>query len=166
MGFVRDRWGNAGEEGLGEEFGMHDAQTPVEEGANGRAGRSIGDLTKQLSRDASALVRGELELARMEVAAKAKRLAVGAALVVAAVVLGLVVLGALSAAAIMALMSTFAGWLSALIFAGVVLVVVAVLAKVGVSRLRAGASPVPERVVESVKEDVQWVKTRAQPGLK
>jgi hypothetical protein len=50
------------------------------------------------------------------------------------------------------------GW-AALIVAGVWAVLAAVLAVVGRGKLKA-FSPKPERTIETVKEDVQWVKTR------
>ena len=37
-----------------------------------------------------------------------------------------------------------------------------VLALVGKSRVEAGTPPVPEEAVESVKEDVEWAKTKAK----
>jgi uncharacterized membrane protein len=142
---------------------MHETNHGATTDANGH--RSIGDLTKQLSRDATELIRAELDLAKLEVSAKAKRSAMGAALLAGAAVFVLVVVGSLAAAAIAALSTAVATWLAALIVAGAALAIMLVLAMVGVSRLRAGTPPVPENAVESVKEDVQWVKTRAKSGL-
>ena len=50
------------------------------------------------------------------------------------------------------------GW-AALIVAGVWLVIAAVLALVGRNKMK-NFSPKPERTIETVKEDVQWAKTR------
>jgi hypothetical protein len=50
------------------------------------------------------------------------------------------------------------GW-AALIVAGVWAVVAGVLALLGRSKLKA-FNPKPERTIETVKEDVQWAKTR------
>jgi hypothetical protein len=40
-------------------------------------------------------------------------------------------------------------------------VLASVLAMLGRNRIRAAAPPVPEQTVETVKEDVEWAKTRA-----
>ena len=44
----------------------------------------------------------------------------------------------------------------------VVIVVIAVLALTGKSKVQAATPPMPEQATESVKEDVRWAKTRAQ----
>jgi hypothetical protein len=50
------------------------------------------------------------------------------------------------------------GW-AAVVVAGVWAVIAAVLAVIGRSRLKK-FNPKPERTIETVKEDVQWAKTR------
>jgi hypothetical protein len=42
--------------------------------------------------------------------------------------------------------------------------VAGVLALQGKSKVAQATPPVPEQATESVKEDVQWAKTRAQSG--
>ena len=39
-----------------------------------------------------------------------------------------------------------------------------VMALMGKSKVKQATPPVPEQTTESVKEDVQWAKTRAQAG--
>ena len=60
--------------------------------------RSVGDLTKQLSRDMSELVRREVELAKTEIAAKVRMLGTGTGLIAAAGILAVAMLGAIVAA--------------------------------------------------------------------
>jgi hypothetical protein len=55
-------------------------------------------------------------------------------------------------------------WLAALIAALVWAAVAAVFALQGRGKVREAAPPVPEQAQESVKEDVQWAKTRARSG--
>ena len=143
-----------------------DADTTATSHGVGGDSRSIGDLTKQVSRDATALVRAELALAKAEVGEKAAQSGMGLALLCVAAVVALAAVGALTAAAIMALTLVLAGWLSALIVAAAGFVIVGIVAKLGVTRLWAVASPLPEQTVESLKEDVQWVKQHAKSGLK
>jgi MFS family permease len=126
--------------------------------------RSVAELTKELSRDVSELVRKELMLAKAETTQKARRLGVGLGLIAAGAVCGLVVLGALTAAAIMALDIAVADWAAALIVAAIVGVITAVLVLSGLKSVRRATPPTPTDTVDSVKEDVAWVKTRAKSG--
>jgi uncharacterized membrane protein YqjE len=130
----------------------------------GRDDRSVSDLTKELLRDVSELVRREVDLAKVELAEKVKKLGTGIGLAVVGAVLLLVALGALTATAIVALATTLATWLAALIVTIVVGVIGAIVLMMGMRVLRRGTPPVPEQTVESVKEDIAWVKTRAKSG--
>ncbi|HEY7258595.1 MAG TPA: phage holin family protein [Gaiellales bacterium] len=129
-----------------------------------RDDRSVSELTKELLRDVSALVRRELDLAKAELAEKVRQLGLGIGLAAAGAVLLLVALGALTATAIIALATAMDTWLAALIVTIVVAVAGAIVALMGVRVLRRGAPPVPDQTVESVKEDIAWVKTRAKSG--
>ncbi|MBW0116679.1 phage holin family protein [Pseudonocardia abyssalis] len=119
---------------------------------------STGELVTRLSSQVTELVRGELELARTELAEKGKRAGLGAGLAGAGGVVALYGVGALVAAAIAGLSLVLDVWLAALIVAVVVLVVAGVLALVGRSQIRKAVPPVPERTVESVGHDVDTVK--------
>lgn len=128
--------------------------------------RSLGDLTRQFSQDAARLVRSEVDLAKAELAAKARGFVVGGALVGAGAVLFLVVLGGLAAAGMLALHLVVSAWLSALIVSVAVGVVGAILVLVGLKSIRRSTPPVPTATVESVKEDVAWAKTQAKSGIR
>jgi uncharacterized protein (DUF58 family) len=82
----------------------------------------------------------------------------------AAGVVGLYAVGALTAAVILALSLAMAGWLAALIVAVLYAAVAGALALSGKSNVQRGVPPVPERTVETVKEDVEVTKRRAQEG--
>ena len=126
--------------------------------------RSVAELTKELVRDVSELVRRELDLAKAELAEKARNLGRGIGFAAAGAVLLLVTLGALTATAIIALATAMDTWLAALIVTIVVGVIGTVVLLVGIKTLRRGTPPVPDQTVESVKEDIAWVKTRAKSG--
>jgi uncharacterized membrane protein YqjE len=128
--------------------------------------RPIGDLLKQLSEETTTLVRQELELAKAEVSEKGKKAGTGAGMFGGAGVSALLGLGAITAAAIAALDTAMPTWLAALIVGVVWLAVAGVLALQGKNKVQEAAPPVPEQATESVKEDVQWAKTRAQSGRK
>ena len=125
---------------------------------------SAAELVKQLSEQTSRLVRQEMELAKVELSQKGKRAGVGAGMFGAAGLFGLYALGALTAAAIAALATAVATWLAALIVAAVWGAIAGVMALTGKKQVQQAVPPVPEDTVESVKEDVQWTKARAQQG--
>ena len=54
--------------------------------------------------------------------------------------------------------------LAALIVFVVYVALASVFAVLGRSRIRKAAPPAPEQTIETVKEDVQWAKTRARSG--
>jgi polyferredoxin len=126
--------------------------------------RSIRELIDQLSEDARALVRAEVGVIRAELEEKLRRLAVGAALVAVAGVLGMLMLGAATATAIIALANVLATWLAALIVTAVFAVLAGIVLLVGLKILRRGVPPAPTESVDSIKEDVSWVKARARSG--
>jgi hypothetical protein len=125
---------------------------------------SASDLVRQLSDQTSRLVRHELELLKAELAIKGKQAGAGAGLFGGAGVFALFAFGALTAAAIAALATAMATWLAALIVAVVWAAIAGVAALTGKKKVEQALPPVPEDSVESVKEDVQWTKTRAQQG--
>jgi len=125
---------------------------------------SAGELVKQLSEQTSRLVRQEMELAKAELAIKGKRAGIGAGMFGTAGLLGLYAVGALITAAIAALATAVDTWLAALIVAVVLGAAAGVAALMGKNKVQEAMPPVPEDSVESVKEDVQWTKTRAQQG--
>ena len=122
------------------------------------------DLVRQLSDQTSRLIRQEMALARAELTVKGKQAGIGAGLFGGAGVFGLLALGALTATAIAALALAMDTWLAALIVTVVWAVVAGAMALLGKSRVQEALPPMPEDSVESVKEDVQWTKTRARQG--
>jgi hypothetical protein len=122
--------------------------------------RPVGDLVKQLAGQTSTLVRQEIDLAKAELAQKGQTAGKGAGLIGGAAVIGLLAAGALTACLILALAEVIPDWLAALVVAIVFGAIAAVLALQGRNRIRAAGPPVPEQTVDTVKEDVEWAKTR------
>jgi uncharacterized membrane protein YqjE len=125
---------------------------------------SASELVKQLSEQTSRLVRQEVDLAKVELSEKGKRAGIGAGMFGGAGVFGLYALGSLTAAAIAALATAVDTWLAALIVAVVWAAIAGVMALIGKKKVQQATPPLPEETVESVKEDVQWTKARAQQG--
>jgi hypothetical protein len=119
---------------------------------------------QRLSEQVSTLARKEVELAKVEVAEKGKRLGVGAGAFGAAGLVALFALGALTAALILALDSVVTGWLAALIVATVYGLTAGGLALGAKQKVEAGSPPVPERAIESTRLDVEAAKTGAKEG--
>jgi uncharacterized membrane protein YqjE len=134
------------------------------EASNGGRDQSMGELVKQLADQTSSLVRQEMELAKAELREKGKLAGMGAGAFGGAGLLGLFALGTLTAAAILGLATAVDGWLAALIVTAVYGAVAGVLALVGRTKVQAATPPIPEQTTESVKEDVEWTRTRAAQG--
>jgi uncharacterized membrane protein YqjE len=133
-----------------------------EQPVNDERERPTGELLKQLTDQTTRLVRQEIELAKLELQEKGKKAGVGAGMFGGAAALGLYALGALTATIILALATFLPGWVAALIVTVVYGAIAGVLALRGKSQVKEATPPVPEQAVETTKEDVRWVKTRAQ----
>ena len=126
--------------------------------------RPTGDLLKELSDHTTVLVQQEIALAKAELAEKGKKAGIGAGMFGGAGLFGVFAFAALTTCIIAVLESPLSLWLAALIVAVVYAAVAGVLALQGRNKVKAAVPPVPEQATESVKEDVQWAKTRAQSG--
>jgi len=120
--------------------------------------RPIGELLKELANETTTLVRQELDLAKAEMREKAGKAGPGFGMWGAAGVTALLALGSLTAFVILALDGTMPNWLAALIVGLVYAAIAGVLYVRGKQRVEEAGSPVPEKTIETVKEDVQWAK--------
>jgi hypothetical protein len=124
-----------------------------------REERSLGELFGQLSEDMSLLVRQELQLAKAEIAEKAARARKDA---ITTGLGGMVAyLGAFALVAAVILFLTqvvgIAAWLSALLVGAAVAAGGYFLLKRGIRDL-GNIDPKPRRTVQTVHDDIQWVK--------
>jgi hypothetical protein len=124
--------------------------------------RPVAELIRELSEQTSTLVHKELELAKLELAQKGERAGIGAGMFGSAGLVGLYAVGALTAAVVLLLATTMAGWLAALVVAVAYGLIAGGLALAGHSQIEQATPPVPEQATESVKEDVRWAKAKAQ----
>ena len=120
----------------------------------------MGELVKQLGEEVSTLVRQEIELARAEMTVKAKRAGVGLGELGSGGIAALFALGALTTCVIAALALVMPLWAAALIVAAVYGVIAAMLVVVGRRQLQEATPPVPERTQQTIKEDIEWARTR------
>jgi hypothetical protein len=120
--------------------------------------KSLGELLGELPGLLTSLVKDEIEGLKREITSRLAKLGVGAGLFVVAALLGFFALAVLITAAVLGLATVFAPWLAALIVAGVLLVIVAILVAVGLKSIKKGIPPVPEQTVDSLKKDVNAIK--------
>jgi uncharacterized membrane protein YqjE len=126
--------------------------------------RSTGDLLKELSDHTTTLVKQEIDLAKAELSEKGKKAGKGAGMFGGAGLFGVFSFAALTTCIIAALESPLNLWLAALIVAVAYAAIAGVLALQGRNKVQEAGPPVPEQATESVKEDVEWAKTRAKSG--
>jgi Putative Actinobacterial Holin-X, holin superfamily III len=118
----------------------------------------VGELFSRLSEQSSRLVRAEIELAKAELAQKAKASAIGIGLFVGAGLLGFFGFAVLITTAILGLANAVPAWLAALIIAVVLLGLTGLLGLLGKRSLDRGMPPNPARATENVKQDVKAIR--------
>jgi len=119
--------------------------------------KSLVALLADLPRLLIALAKEELERLKLELVDKLKHAGIGIGLLIFAAVLAFFLLAVLLTAAVLGFATIVAPWLAALIVAGILLVIIAILVLVGVGQLKRGA-PVPTETIDSVKKDVNAIK--------
>jgi uncharacterized membrane protein YqjE len=129
---------------------------------NGRtAEKSLGDAVNDVSTKASLLVREEIELAKTEIAEKAKSLAKGSAVAIVAGVMMVFALIYFFEALAWFFNDIFgtvnsSPWLGFIVVFGILLVIAAIAGFVGVRWIKRGAPPTPDLAIEEAK------RTRAE----
>ena len=121
-------------------------------------GNGVGTLVHEATEHASALVRLEAELAKLELRGKVASLGAGGALVVASAITGLFALGFLLATLAAALATFLPVWLALLLVGFVLALAAAALGAFGVTSLRRGVPPVPEQAVEEARLTAEALK--------
>ena len=124
--------------------------------------RPTSELLRQLSDQTTSLVRQEIELAKLEFREKGKKAGLGAGMFGGAGLFGVFAFGTLTVCIVLALATFLPGWLAALIVTVVYGAIAGVLALRGKAEVKQATPPMPEQAVDSTKEDVRWVKNKAQ----
>ena len=124
--------------------------------------KSLGELFGDLMCETSNLVRQEVQLAKTEMTQKAAIVGKSLGLAIAGALLGLGAFGAFVATMILLLVKFgLDAWLAALIVTAVLGGLAAMLALMGIGAIKK-ASLAPQQTIETLKEDVQWVKEQAK----
>jgi uncharacterized membrane protein YqjE len=124
--------------------------------------KPTAELVKDISDQATRLVRSEIELAKAELAVKGKQAGIGAGMFGGAGLFAVFGFGALTAAAIAALATAVATWLAALIVAVVYFAIAGIAALLGKGRVQQATPPLPERAIDSTKQDIETTKARVK----
>ncbi len=130
------------------------------------ADRPIGELLRDLGNELSTLVRQELALAKAEILEKSRPAVASAGMFGGGALFGLGAFGALTAFLIAAIALAVPLWAAALIVTVVYGVIAGVLVMTGTKKLHDAAPLIPEQTAATVKEDIEWVKTRAKSGAR
>lgn len=136
------------------------------ESENDLRDRPIGEVAKELTSDLSLLMRQEIELAKAEMAEKGRTAAPGLGMFGGAGIVALCAAGAVTAFLVLVFSLFLPDWAAALIVGAALAAVAYVLVKQGKERVAEAGTPVPEQTIETVKEDVEWAKTRASSARK
>ena len=124
--------------------------------------KPTADLVKDISDQATRLVRSEIELAKAELAVKGKQAGIGAGMFGGAGLFAVFGFAALTTAAIAALATALPTWAAALIVAVVYFAVAGVVALLGKGRVQQATPPLPERAIDSTKTDIETAKARVK----
>lgn len=132
---------------------------PIEGVDPAKTDRSLGELVSEMTSEFSTLVRQEIELAKVETKEEVGKAGKAAGMMAAAGVAALLFLIFASHALAWLLDKAMPTPLAYLIVAVIWAVVAGGLFVAGRARMRT-INPVPQRTVETIKEDVQWAKAQ------
>lgn len=123
-----------------------------------RRSAPVSELIRSLFADIALLARREAELGMIEVKEKASKVGIAVGILAAGAMFAVFTVATLIAAAVLALAIVLPAWAAALIVASVLLVLAVALALIGRARLRAAAPLAPTRTLETVQEDIGWIR--------
>jgi hypothetical protein len=121
--------------------------------------RPTADIVRSLTANGQALVRKEIELAKLEITEIVVARVTAIAMFLGAAVLGLFILGFVGVTAAVALQLLLPAWAAWLIVTGLYILVAGILAFIGVRKLQHPPNT-PERTKTSLEETVEWAKQR------
>lgn len=127
--------------------------------------QSMAELLARLSRETTLLVRQEIDLAKAELTERGRAAGSGAALFGVGTVLALGAFGALTATLILALSLVIAPWLAALVVTVAYAIGAYVMALDAKKKLKEAQNVAPD-TIETLKEDIEWAKTRNRSGAR
>ena len=122
-------------------------------------GRSVPEVLQDIVGNIQELIRSEFRLAKAEIKQEAAKAAPPVKMIIAGAAIGFYAVGFLIFTAVMGLATMMATWLAALIVGAVLGIIALVLIATASKRLK-HVNAVPERTIETMKENVQWAKNQ------
>lgn len=129
-----------------------------------RERRGLFSLLADLPRLLRELIEAEIAQLKAEIVEKLKAAGIGAAFLVTAGTLAFFGVLVFTASAVLALALVLPPWAAALVIGGILVVLAAIAAAVGVRQLRDNVPPTPTQTIASVKEDVRVVRGLGKRG--
>jgi len=123
--------------------------------------RSVPDAVQAIVGNVQEIFRSEVRLAETELKEKAVEAGKATAMLGAGIVLGIYALGFLLLTIMLALAVAIPAWAAALCVCVLAGVIAAVCVGAGRTELKR-VNPRPERTIETMKENVEWMKRRAK----
>jgi uncharacterized membrane protein YqjE len=123
--------------------------------------RPIKQILQDILTNMQEIIRNEVRLARTEIGEEMSKALRALAILGGGMFLAVYALGFLLLSAVYALAAVLPDWLAPLLVGLLVAVGAAILIMVGRNRL-AEVNAKPEKTIQSVKEDVQWVKDQTK----
>ena len=140
------------------------ASTTPPRRASGSTQPTLGEPIARISENISALVRGEIDLAKAKGQRMAKEMGLGAGLLAAAGVLALFIFGLVLGAMTSGLSNIMPLWAAFLVVALLLTVIAVPMALIGIKRLKAAKADTPTPQ-EGLMESVNAVKGAVASGL-
>ena len=140
------------------------ASTTPPRRASGSTQPTLGELIARISENISALVRGEIDLAKAKGQRMAKEMGLGAGLLATAGVLALFIFGLVLGAMTSGLSNIMPLWAAFLVVALLLTVIAVPMALIGIKRLKAAKADTPTPQ-EGLMESVNAVKGAVASGL-
>jgi uncharacterized membrane protein len=122
-------------------------------------GRTVPEVLQDIVGNIQEIIRSEFRLAKAEVKQEANKAAKPVTHLVIGGALGLYALGFLLWTAVLAMATVMAMWMAALIVGVLLAIISMALISAATKRLK-HVNAVPERTVETLKENVQWAKNQ------
>jgi uncharacterized membrane protein YqjE len=122
-------------------------------------GRSVPEVLQDIVGNIEEIIRSEFRLAKAEIKDEASQAAPPLKMIIVGAAIGFYALGFLIFTLVMGLATVVPTWLAALIV-GAVLGLIALALITTASKRFKQVNKVPERTIETMKENVQWAKSQ------
>lgn len=123
--------------------------------------RSIADVLQDILVNVQTIIRSEVRLAKTEVTEEVSKAGRAAGIMGGGLVGGLFTVWLLLLTSLFALSTVMPFWAAALVLLVIMAVVTAILLTAGKKRFKTVHS-VPEKTIETMKENVEWVKSQSK----